>query len=61
MLNVEEPETKIPIHRHLEHKVKVYIYNSKGKMDNYAFLCREKWNDWREDSVKHIACHNALS
>lgn len=50
MLNALEPETEIPVHRHpkkdetfviLSGKVKVFVYNSRGTMVEYALLSRE--------------------
>jgi len=50
MLNALEPGTEIPIHRHptkdetfviLSGKVKVFTYNSRGDMVEYALLSRE--------------------
>ncbi len=50
MLNAVEPGTDVPIHRHpkkdetiiiLSGKAKVFTYNSKGTMEDYALLCRD--------------------
>lgn len=50
MLNALEPDTEIPIHRHpkkdetiiiLSGKAKVFTYNSRGTMEDYALLCRD--------------------
>lgn len=50
MLNALEPDTEIPIHRHpkkdetiiiLTGKAKVFTYNSRGTIEDYALLCRD--------------------